>query len=129
MSKPQDEPPHPEDDPREIAPPPTSTDSNVIHKQGWGKKQSGFLRQWKRRWFVLRGFTLHYYVKEDGEEQGQIDLMEAKRVERAPECKTQPALKIEGLNQVDFIVYDTPQEVVEWIEVMNKVCFPAYLDE
>jgi RAC serine/threonine-protein kinase/non-specific serine/threonine protein kinase/protein-serine/threonine kinase len=108
---------------------PVSPENDVIHKQGWGKKQGGIVRSWKRRWFVLRGLILHYYVKADGEEKGQVKIKEAKRIERAPESSNQPALKIEIPGRTYFIVYDTFEEVDEWIEIMNKVCFPAYLDE
>jgi hypothetical protein len=98
-----------------------------IHKQGWATKCGGFIKSWKRRWFVLRGQLLHYYVSEGGEEKGTIELMGAMGVERAPECKFQPALKIDVPHRTYYMVCDTMEEVDEWIESMNTVCFPSYL--
>jgi hypothetical protein len=28
---------------------------------GWLTKQGGFIKNWKKRWFVLQGTKLHYY--------------------------------------------------------------------
>jgi hypothetical protein len=112
-------------------PEPSGGDSDsqkLIHKQGWGRKCGGFIKTWKRRWFVLKGLTIHYHVREGGAEKGRIELLDAQKVERAPECKIQPALKIEVPGRVYYMVCDTMEEVDEWIEVMNKVCFPAYLN-
>jgi hypothetical protein len=110
-------------------PPAGDSEGSVIHKQGWARKEDGFVPIWRRRWFVLRGSILHYYVREEGEEKGQIELMDAQKVERALECSHQPALKIELPGRTYFMACETMEEVDDWIEIMNKVCFPAYLDE
>jgi hypothetical protein len=71
--------------------------------------------------------VLHYYLREGGEEMGAIELTQAQRVERAPECKFQPALKVDFPDHAHYFVFDTREEVDDWIEAMNAVCFPAYL--
>jgi RAC serine/threonine-protein kinase/non-specific serine/threonine protein kinase/protein-serine/threonine kinase len=109
--------------------PAAGSDGSVIHKQGWARKQGGIVPTWKRRWFVLRGSILRYYAREAGEEKGQIDVKDAQKLERAPECSHQPALKIEVPGRNYFMVCETMEEVDDWIETMNTVCFPAYLDE
>ncbi|KAH7832081.1 putative connector enhancer of kinase suppressor of Ras 2 [Monocercomonoides exilis] len=43
--------------------------------EGWLTKQGHIRKNWKRRWFVLRGTTLYYYAKkEDKKEKGFIQL-------------------------------------------------------
>ncbi|XP_043911580.1 rho GTPase-activating protein 22-like [Protopterus annectens] len=37
-----------------------------VLKAGWLKKQTGIMKNWQQRWFVLRGEQLHYY--KDAEE-------------------------------------------------------------
>jgi hypothetical protein len=96
-------------------------------KKGWAKKCGGVVRNWKRRWFVIRGLMLHYYVNEGGLQKGTVELPDARRIERAPECKFQPALKIEMPKRTYYMVCDTMEEVDEWIEAMNMACSPSYL--
>jgi serine/threonine protein kinase len=94
-------------------------------KSGWALKLGGFIKNWKRRWFSLRGTILYYCVKEQGKEQGRIDIAEAKFVSRAPECPQQPAflISIPGI-RVYYIVPETPEEVSSWLEVLQPLCKP-----
>ncbi|KAH7830901.1 putative Rho GTPase-activating protein 22/24/25 [Monocercomonoides exilis] len=43
--------------------------------EGWLTKQGHFMKNWKRRWFSLRGSTLYYYEKPTStKESGSIPL-------------------------------------------------------
>ncbi|XP_067951118.1 rho GTPase-activating protein 24-like [Watersipora subatra] len=47
---------------------------NLI-KSGYLKKQSGFVKSWTERWFILKGKSLQYFAKEDSHRlQGTIEL-------------------------------------------------------
>ncbi len=49
--------------------------ANGTIKQGWMKKEGGFIRSWKERYFVLRQGTLSYYSDmASGDAKGVIDL-------------------------------------------------------
>lgn len=95
--------------------------SSVL-KDGWMTKQGGFIKTWKKRWFVLEGTMLSYYVKPDGKMKGQIDISASKVISTAPECRRQPAFKINipGVRTY-YIVPKTPEEVREWITELEKV--------
>jgi serine/threonine protein kinase len=90
---------------------------------GWGFKLGGIVKNWKRRWFSLRDNVLYYCVKEQGKEQGRINISEAKLVIRAPDCPRQPAfmISIPGV-RVYYIVPDTDAEVSAWINVLQPLC-------
>eukprot|EP01122_Echinamoeba_exundans_P004091 TRINITY_DN14104_c0_g1_i1.p1 TRINITY_DN14104_c0_g1~~TRINITY_DN14104_c0_g1_i1.p1 ORF type:complete len:182 (-),score=28.78 TRINITY_DN14104_c0_g1_i1:268-813(-) len=46
-----------------------------VFKEGWLTKQGGFIRSWKKRWFVLQGNKLHYYLDQSKQQlQGTIPL-------------------------------------------------------
>jgi serine/threonine protein kinase len=90
-------------------------------KQGWGRKLGGFIKNWKRRWFILEGTTLRYLTEENGKERGRIDLSRAKSVARAPECRFQPAFKIEIPRvRTYLIVCDTESDATGWISAIQS---------
>jgi hypothetical protein len=45
--------------------------------KGWLDKQSLWLKQWRRRYFILKGKMLYYCVNEKSAPHGEIDLSEA----------------------------------------------------
>ncbi|OHT11416.1 AGC family protein kinase [Tritrichomonas foetus] len=99
----------------------TSQQSKVI-KEGWMTKQGGIIKTWKKRWFVLNGDILHYYLKPGGREKGQINITDAKIIDTAPECRKQPAFKINipGIRTY-YIISDSMNDVKDWIETLETV--------
>jgi serine/threonine protein kinase len=90
-------------------------------KQGWGRKLGGFVKNWKRRYFILEGKILRYLTDENGKERGRIDLALATYVSRAPECHFQPAFKIEIPRvRTYLIVCDTDADVIQWISAIQS---------
>lgn len=95
-------------------------------KEGWMTKQGGFIKTWKRRWFVLRGTTLAYFVKPGGKLKGEIECAGATEVAAAPECKKQPAFKVVVPSaRTYYIRTDSDQEVQNWVEAITRAIRPA----
>jgi serine/threonine protein kinase len=97
--------------------------SGAVLKEGAGKKQGGFIKNWKTRWFVLRGTTLDYLEKKGGKPKGSIELTSMTKSSPASsaECPKQPALKIElGHGRVYFVQLNTAKEVDEWVQALEK---------
>jgi len=92
-----------------------------IIKNGWLIKQGGFIKTWRKRWFVLRGQNLYYYKEPGQKEKGVIFLNKSEYVDRAPECSKQPALKIVVPNARTYYIIGESEAVInEWIEVLEK---------
>mmetsp|Transcript_120207 Transcript_120207/g.347393 ORF Transcript_120207/g.347393 Transcript_120207/m.347393 type:complete len:123 (-) Transcript_120207:173-541(-) len=89
-----------------------------IVKQGWLIKQSRFVKEWRKRWFVLT----HQYIcsfKAQGELRNPteaIRLRECSCVKAADEDtgKTN-SFRVESPNRVFFLIADTAAEREEWI--------------
>ena len=96
-----------------------SSDSSVL-KEGWATKQGGFIKTWHRRWFVLIGKTLEYSKQPGVPAQGKILLDDVTEIGIALNCKKGPALQLVTPERTYFMVFDTSDEVQEWIEVLNK---------
>ena len=96
-----------------------SHNSKVL-KEGWATKQGGFIKTWHRRWFVLMGKTLEYSKQPGVPAQGQILLDEVNEIAIAFQCKKGPALQLVTAERTYFMVFDTAEEVQEWIDVLKK---------
>ncbi|EAY12892.1 AGC family protein kinase [Trichomonas vaginalis G3] len=94
--------------------------NNLVVKTGWLTKQGGFIKSWRKRWFVLLGRTLYYYTEPGKKESGRIFVDQATAVEKAPEVSRQPAFKIVVPRQrTYYIVGDKQEEVDEWISTLQ----------
>jgi serine/threonine protein kinase len=94
-----------------------------VVKEGSGKKQGGFIKSWKSRWFILKGSTLEYLEKKGGKPKGSIELTPTTKATAATsaECPKQPALKIEVTHgRVYFIQFGKAKEVEEWAQAIEK---------
>jgi serine/threonine protein kinase len=100
-------------------------DLGPVVKEGWGTKQGGHIKTWKKRWFVLRGTTLIYLTKPgpSGVEKGRISVADATVIMRSPECKKQPAYKIAfgAGGRTYYIVCPSEGDVGTWVEALEHV--------
>jgi serine/threonine protein kinase len=87
---------------------------------GWGKKQGGMIKNWKRRWFVIEGSTVRYFVKKDGQEKGRIDLSIVTTVQRDNTCRLQPALKLVTWKRTYLIVVDNEAACTKFIDALQQ---------
>jgi hypothetical protein len=103
-----------------------SSPGRRILKQGWARKEGSFIKSWKDRWFILENTILRYYTNENGSLRGEIDVKSADLVAPAPECRYQPALKIQipGIRTY-WIVCDTDSAIQEWITAINSARSPS----
>lgn len=92
-------------------------------KDGWLTKQGGSWKNWKRRWFVLKGDSLYYFkTQKDVEETGIIELTresvardEPKKKKYAFSVATSPDAK-----RIFFMFPDTSQETQQWLNALNN---------
>lgn len=59
----------------------------MIEKQGYLVKRGGIVKNWKKRWFVLRGNILYYYSAPDQKEPLGFIPLERSSVQAVPEAK------------------------------------------
>ena len=74
---------------------------SIIHKSGFLTKQGEFVKNWRRRWFVLSDDGIYYYKDENRDLKGDIPLVSIKGAFVAANSK-KPALRIQTQDR-DFI--------------------------
>mmetsp|Transcript_87651 Transcript_87651/g.253139 ORF Transcript_87651/g.253139 Transcript_87651/m.253139 type:complete len:122 (+) Transcript_87651:93-458(+) len=104
-----------------------------IIKEGWLIKQSKFLKEWRRRWFVL---TPQYVCsfKAQGELRNPteaIRLRECSSVKSADaDVGKENALRIDTPGRVFFLIADTAAEREEWIgQIGRRMVRPGMMIE
>lgn len=96
------------------------SEGSVI-KNGWMTKQGGFIKSWRRRWFILKDGLLSYYKEPGMKLQGVIHVHNAVSVSTAPECPKPHAFKIDVPSQRVFYIYcETQEEADDWIKVLDN---------
>jgi len=95
-------------------------------KQGWLTKQGGRVKNWKRRWFVLKDNRMYYYKSpKDGNPLGFIPLERcAMRIVENSNKKFcfeifDPHQPFSRYHPSFFIYADTQEEMTDWINRLN----------
>lgn len=93
---------------------------SVGSKEGFLKKQGGFIKNWKTRWFVLQKTTLRYYrQRADAQPIRDIDLRDC------TECTIDYSLGQENCFRLVFpwrtfyLVATTDVEASEWVDIIQ----------
>ncbi|XP_019639383.1 PREDICTED: rho GTPase-activating protein 24-like [Branchiostoma belcheri] len=109
----------------------------VLHS-GWLRKQGGVVKNWQRRWFVLRGDQLFYYTKEDESKlQGTIFLPGNNVLELPPnpddptrflfEVVPGPGSQRINANHETYLIQAASQSEMEgWIRAIRRVIYAPY---
>ncbi|EEA04916.1 PH domain-containing protein [Cryptosporidium muris RN66] len=94
-----------------------------VVKQGWLYKQSRFLKDWRRRWFIL---TRNYLAsfKEQGDFSSpteSLKLSECLTVRSADEdINRENAFRVDTPHRVFFLIAENPLEKEEWIGQIGR---------
>ena len=99
-----------------------SDESQPILKQGICSKLGGQWKNWKQRWFVLKGSTLYYYAKPDCKVlKGLIQLNSVNEVAIYPECKKPHAFRLTMSNRQYEISCSSDEEANSWVSTISQV--------
>ncbi|KAH0787512.1 AGC family protein kinase [Histomonas meleagridis] len=96
------------------------------HKEGWILRQSGIFKSWKRFWLVYEDEKLQYFAHQPKKgakpsKKGTIQLDKCQSVLLAPECKKQPAFKVEvSGHHPYYFVGDTANDVQNWVSLLEN---------
>jgi len=101
--------------------------------QGWLTKQSSWLKEWRRRYFILKGSKLFFCKTESGAPHGMIDLAHCMTVKSA-ELKAQKRNALEvSTPDTTFLMYaDSEKEKDDWIGAIGRAivrCSSTYTNE
>jgi hypothetical protein len=91
-------------------------------KAGYLTKQGGFVRSWKKRWFVLKGDALYYFATAQSEETlGSVPL-EGSFLQPADEhTRKKFSFGIfHPARRTFFLVADSKQEMQEWVDIIQS---------
>jgi serine/threonine protein kinase len=85
--------------------------------EGWGVKLGARFKTWHRRWFVLTGSDLAYFVQPGDKRHGGIDLTNA-IVYLDDSCKRQPAFAVKVDGRTYQISVDREEEAKTWVRLI-----------
>lgn len=89
---------------------------------GWATKCGGFIKTWRRRWFVLTPKYINYYKAPGGRLKGRIPLDKVTEVSPYPDCPKKCAFKVVVPSVRTYQVScDSDQEMREWVREINKI--------
>lgn len=96
-------------------------DTNNPNFEGWLTKQSVWLKDWRRRYFVLKGSKLFFAKSTYSEPHGMIDLKSCISVKSA-EIKVgkKNSLEVSSADTTFFMYADTEKEKDEWIGAVGR---------
>eukprot|EP00934_Nitzschia_sp_Nitz4_P004498 Nitzschia sp. Nitz4//scaffold77_size91520//22100//22863//NITZ4_004882-RA/size91520-processed-gene-0.26-mRNA-1//1//CDS//3329557967//4488//frame0 len=108
-------------------PPYVDPTTNIIYDtdspeyEGWLTKQSVWLKDWRRRYFLLKGSKLFFGKNEYSPPHGMIDLAHCTTVKSADlKSKKRHSFEI-STPEVTFLMYaDTEKEKDDWIGRVGK---------
>lgn len=100
---------------------------------GWLTKQSSWLKEWRRRYFILKGSKLFFAKGESSTPHGMIDLAQCMTVKSA-ELKAQKRNALEvSTPDTTFLMYaESEKEKDDWIGAIGRAivrCSSTYTNE
>lgn len=108
-------------------PPYTDPNTNIVYQtnqaefEGWLTKQSQWLKDWRRRYFILKGSKLFFAKSEFSTPHGMIDLSTCTTVKSA-DIKSRKCNSFEiSTPETTFLLYaDTDKEKDDWIGSVGR---------
>jgi PH domain/RhoGEF domain len=96
------------------------------NKQGYLTKQGAVVKNWKRRWFILKNHVLYYYKdksaasKKDAKSSGSIALDQFCHVSVATDSAKSFCLEIATRDRKYFAYADDRAAMHDWIDSINQ---------
>mmetsp|Transcript_24177 Transcript_24177/g.54541 ORF Transcript_24177/g.54541 Transcript_24177/m.54541 type:complete len:133 (+) Transcript_24177:74-472(+) len=101
--------------------------------QGWLTKQSAWIKDWRRRYFMLKGSKLFFAKKVGGKPHGMIDLAHCMTVKSAElKAKKRHALEVSTPETTFLMFADSEKEKDDWIGAIGRAivrCSSTYTNE
>ncbi|OMJ84248.1 hypothetical protein SteCoe_14669 [Stentor coeruleus] len=94
-----------------------------IIKSGWVQKRSAYLKQWRRRWLVMRETNLCTYKTKDTSQKSTMNLPISEITEAIPsvlEIEKDFCFKI-VCNEEYYITVDSDKELCLWLNLINHI--------
>jgi hypothetical protein len=89
--------------------------------EGWLTKQSMWLKDWRRRYFFLKGSKLFFSKGEFSAPHGMIDLSTCMTVKSAElKAGKKNAIEVSTKEQTFYMYADTEKEKDEWIGAIGR---------
>eukprot|EP01098_Paradermamoeba_levis_P004393 TRINITY_DN1891_c0_g3_i2.p1 TRINITY_DN1891_c0_g3~~TRINITY_DN1891_c0_g3_i2.p1 ORF type:complete len:225 (+),score=63.20 TRINITY_DN1891_c0_g3_i2:119-793(+) len=92
----------------------------MSEKQGFLTKEGGSVKNWKKRWCVLKNGALNYSKKQGSSSLGSISLNEIREVKPVEYKGKKNCFLIDTPERVYYMFADTESERVSWIESVKK---------
>mmetsp|Transcript_890 Transcript_890/g.1950 ORF Transcript_890/g.1950 Transcript_890/m.1950 type:complete len:141 (+) Transcript_890:119-541(+) len=101
-------------------------DTNAANFEGWLTKQSVWLKDWRRRYFILKGSKLFFAKSETTTPHGMIDLSACMTVKSAElKAGKRNAIEVSTADTTFFMYADTEKEKDEWIGAIGRAIVQA----
>lgn len=98
-----------------------SYDTSSPKMEGWLTKQSMWLKDWRRRYFILKGSQLFFAKGEFSAPHGMIDLSHCMTVKSAElKAGKKNAIEVSTKEMTFFMYADTEKEKDEWIGAIGR---------
>ena len=101
-------------------------DTSGANFEGWLTKQSVWLKDWRRRYFILKGSKLFFAKNETTTPHGMIDLSACMTVKSAElKAGKRNAIEVSTADTTFFMFADTEKEKDEWIGAIGRAIVQA----
>ncbi|KAJ8602827.1 hypothetical protein CTAYLR_002618 [Chrysophaeum taylorii] len=101
--------------------------------QGWLTKQSVWLKDWRRRYFILKQSKLFFSKNESSTPHGMIDLASCMTVKSAEyKAHKRNALEVSTPDTTYLMYADTEKEKDDWIGAIGRAivrCSSTYTND
>ncbi|KAJ1414276.1 hypothetical protein B484DRAFT_401814 [Ochromonadaceae sp. CCMP2298] len=89
--------------------------------EGWLTKRSDWLKDWRRRYFILKGAKLFFAKGEFSSPHGMIDLSTCMTVKSAElKAGKKNAIEVSTKEKTFYMYADTEKEKDEWIGAIGR---------
>eukprot|EP01035_Chromulina_nebulosa_P017775 gene17775-23379_t len=89
--------------------------------EGWLTKQSAWLKDWRRRYFILKGSNLFFSKSENSTPHGMVDLSKCMTVKSAElKAGKKNAIEVSTSDSTFYMYADSEKEKDEWIGAIGR---------